>query len=130
MITRKSLNDKKKEKPVEVFKGRKPDPKWNIDRLEDAVQDGKLMVDVGEEVIVIRPRDGKLQKSLCVVKSIDNGLVATYDETRGQFYSFPLVGLEKYDIVIKKSLNGRSRAVKETLDVSVVNEEANVGSLT
>jgi hypothetical protein len=103
MVSRKSLTDKKKDKPVvDIPKGRKPDPKWNIDRLEDAVQDGVFTSKVGDELVIVRPRDGKLQKSICVVKAINDTIVETYDETRGQFYYFSLEGLDKYDVVVKK----------------------------
>lgn len=130
MVVRKSKIDKKEKPTVVIPKGRKPDPHWNIERLEDAVQDGKLMADIGDELIVVRPRDGKMQKSICTVKGLEKDLVATYDETRGQFYSFPLTGLEKYGIVVKKSLrSGRSLSVKQVPDVRPMDEKADVGSL-
>ena len=105
MVSRKPLSEKKKEKPEDAGPPlRKPDPKWNLDLLPDAIQEGKFTAGVGDEIVVVRPRDGKMQKSLCVVKNVLPDRVETYDETRGQFYTFPLVGLEKHGITVKRTL--------------------------
>lgn len=102
MVVRKQLKDKKKEKPVsDEHKSRKPDPRWNVNALPDAIQDGKFLAKVGDEVIVVRLRDGKMQKSVCIVKEIEGEKISTFDDTRGQWFSFTTVGLEKYGIQVK-----------------------------
>jgi hypothetical protein len=113
MVARKTLKDKKKEKPEsDAPKAKKVNYKWNLDALPDAVQDEKFIGSVGDELVVVRLRDGRMQKSLCTVTSIESENVHTFDETRGQWFVFSPVGLDKYGIVVKKSL--KEKKVSDT----------------
>lgn len=100
MVSRKSQVDKNTKDEKQP---RRREKKIDTSKLEDAVQDGKFTGSVGDRLIVVRPRDGRLQQSVCLVKSFDDRYVETFDETREQFYTFPLVGLAEAGVVVKKT---------------------------
>lgn len=67
--------------------------KLDIEKLQDAVVDGKLVVSVGQRMIVERTtwKKGKCipTLSMCVVKSIEDDVtVYLMDETRQQIFVF------------------------------------------
>lgn len=103
MVTRKSLITKEKDKKlIEVPPGRKP-PSIDLSSLENAFNDGTWNVPIGEEIIVERRLDGKRQKSLCIVKKIDDsGVVHVWDETLDRWFLFDPPSLEKNGILVKK----------------------------
>ena len=70
--------------------------------LPNAIEDGKLIASVGDELVVTRPSSGKMQRCICSIKSINGVSVETFDMTRGQWFIFETVGLDKYGIVVKK----------------------------
>jgi len=78
--------------------------------LPDAIEDGKLIANVGDEIVVTRPSSGKMQRCICSIKSINGISVETFDMTRGQWFIFETVGLEKYGIVIKRLTSKKSDA--------------------
>ena len=103
MVTRKlSSKDKKKEKPqVECPPVRRFDPKRSFSTLQDAVQDGKFLGREGVELVIERLRDGKRQRTICVVKEVNGSKVDTYDYTLGQWFTFTCEDLEKHGVVVK-----------------------------
>lgn len=113
MVARKSQVEKKKTKTTsEEVKSKKVDPKWNVDLLPEAVQDGKFVGNVGDELVVVRMRDGRMQKSHCVVTGITGSNVDTFDNTRDQWFTFSTTGLEKYGIVVKMALRSEVSSSK------------------
>lgn len=114
MVARKSLNEKKKEKKStdDTPKVKKSNPKWNVDLLPDAIQDGKFIGNVGDELVVVRMRDGKMQKSHCVVTGIEGTNINTFDNTRDQWFTFATAGLEKYGIVVKMAIRSEVSSSK------------------
>jgi hypothetical protein len=70
---------------------RKPKIKFDFNKAENAIVDGKLIVSIGEKIVVQRERNEKKQISLCIFKGLEpNGDVTLWDETVSQFYSFNL----------------------------------------
>jgi hypothetical protein len=80
---------------------RLPNPKLDLSRLLDAVIDGVFTVPVGGELLVVKKRDGKMMRSLCVVKKIGEDTIDTFDETKQQWFSFELSKLSQHDVIIK-----------------------------
>lgn len=70
--------------------------------LPDAVQDGKFIANVGDEIVASRVRDGRHLKCVCVVKEIEGTRVNTFDMTVEQWFTFNVEDLDKFGIVVKK----------------------------
>lgn len=105
MVARKSLIEKPKKKDSEFVDERKVSSKLNVDSMDDAVVDGKFVGSVGDELIVVKPRDGKIQKSICTVKKIEGEEVYTWDETKNQWYIFACSGIASGNVIIKRFVN-------------------------
>ena len=68
---------------------RAPKIKFDFDKAENAIVDGKFIIGIGEKVIIQRVRLEKKQVSLCIFKGIEkNGDVTMWDQTVSQFFSF------------------------------------------
>lgn len=101
MVTRKTGFSKAEEKKqVEVPKGRKPEP-GKLDDLEDAFRDGVWHAPVASEIIVERKMSGKRQRSLCIVKKVEENLVETWDETLDRWFLFNPIDLVKGGVIAK-----------------------------
>ena len=104
MVVRKSQFGKDSTKSTEkasfASKGRKP-PRVNLNELEDAYQNGIWLVPVGGELLVEKKTDGKVQKSVCLVKKLEEGLIHAWDETFERWFLFNVASLEANNIVVK-----------------------------
>lgn len=101
MVARKTGFVKSQEKKlIEAPRGRKPGP-GKIDALEDAYRDGAWTVPIGGDVIVERSMGGRRQRSICVVRKIEERLVETWDETLDRWFSFNPADLEPNGILAK-----------------------------
>lgn len=89
-------------KKKSVDNERKPLPKVDAASLSDAIVEGKFLAEVEERLIVERLRDGKMKKSLCIVKKIEGDNVHAWDDTRDQWFIFNVAGIEKHGIVMKR----------------------------
>jgi hypothetical protein len=101
MVTRKTgFSAPKEKKLIDVPRGRKA-PSVKIEDLSDAYQDGKWTVPVGGEIVVERKLSGKRQRSLCIVRTVSDNLVETWEETFDRWFSFNPAELEKGGVVVK-----------------------------
>lgn len=101
MVTRKTGFSKVEEKKqIEVPKGRKPDS-GKLDDLEDAYKDGMWRAPVSSEIIVERKMSGKRQRSLCIVKKVEENLVEAWDETLDRWFLFNPIDLVAGGVVVK-----------------------------
>jgi hypothetical protein len=101
MVARKSNIKKDKEKPEIVDTSRKPSKNLKVKALPDAIEDGKMTVPVGGELIVSRQRSGRQHHSICVIKSIEGDKIETWDATLEQWFVFNIPGLAQYGIEVK-----------------------------
>lgn len=81
---------------------RKVNSKLKIESLIDAIVDNIFTGNIGDELIVVKQRDGKIQKSICTVKKIEGEEIHTWDETKNQWYIFSAEGVLKHGITVKK----------------------------
>ena len=81
---------------------RKVNSKLKIESLIDAIVDNIFTGNIGDELIVVKQRDGKIQKSICTVKKIEGEEIHTWDETKNQWYIFSVEGVLKHGITVKK----------------------------
>lgn len=105
MAARKLLSEKSKKKDLGHVDEKKVNPALNVDSLEDAIVDNIFIAEIDDKLIVVKPRDGKLQKTSCVVKKIEGNEIHTWDETKNQWYIFSVEGVLKHGIVVKKTKN-------------------------
>lgn len=104
MAFRKSLVQKPNDKDrnlIQVPKGRRPHQKQDISKLQNVIVEGKLAVPVETEIIVEKKRDGKVQRSLCIIKKIEENMVSAWDETNDQWFLFNPETAEKNGVIIK-----------------------------
>lgn len=104
MVFRKSFSQKSNDKDknlIHVPKGRKPHQKQDISKLQNVIVEGKLAVPLETEIIVEKKRDGKVQRSLCIIKKIEENMVSAWDETNDQWYLFNPETVEKSGTIIK-----------------------------
>lgn len=90
MATVKKNNEKKsaEKKPRAP---RKEKVKANIDELDDAVVDGKLVVPLRGRVLFERKAGVKTEIHLGYVHTVSDGAVNIWDETINQFFVFNLL---------------------------------------
>ena len=93
----------KKEKSIVVPSPGKTPPKVAIDSLQDAVVEGKLTVDPGAEILVVKRADGKESvATLCTVMKVEGDLVSTWDETQSKWYCFSASNVGDHVVAIKR----------------------------
>lgn len=102
MVARKSLIEKPKKKDLGPVDEKKVSSRLNVDSLENAIVDGTFVAKVDDRLVVVKPRDGKLQKTSCIVKKIEGNEIHTWDETKNQWYIFSVEGVLKHGITVKK----------------------------
>lgn len=92
VIKRKLLVEEKPEKSkVEGPKPKKVKKSLKVESLPDAVVEGKLVAEVGSELIASRYKDGKDRLVVLTLKKVDeDGLVHAWDETAQQWFNFNL----------------------------------------
>ena len=103
MVARKPLISKSKEKEVPTTLPKKVNAKLNVEGLQNAVVDGMLVVPLESEVIVVKSVNGKVQKSSCIIKRIEENTVHAWDETLERWYLFNPTEVEKKGLIIKIS---------------------------
>ena len=92
MVARKSLIEKPKKKDLGPVDEKKVSSRLNVDSLENAIVDGTFVAKVDDRLIVVKPRDGKLQKTSCVVKKIEGNEIHTRDHSEKTFQVIPCTG--------------------------------------
>lgn len=91
-----------KEKP-KFKEPRKPRTKIDVNRLTDAVVEGKWTVELGQDFMVSKKVSGKQHQSICTFKGMLNeNTVNSWDKTLDRWFAFSLDELEKFGIVVKK----------------------------
>ena len=102
MAARKVQKTKAKEKkPRAVSTSTKVGANVDIDALEDAVVDGKIVVPVDSKLLTVRTYSTEVMKCTCIVKRIDEDLVSCWDETMEYWYCFNPSQIHKHNLIIK-----------------------------
>lgn len=103
MAIRKPLIEKPKKKELPHVDERKVNKKLDVNSLPPAIVEGKLVVPLETEIIVVKPYNGKTQRSICTIKKIDDDTVSAWDETLNRWYLFNPAEVEGRGVTIRVS---------------------------
>lgn len=82
-------------------KERKVNKETDIESLPPAIVEGKLAVPIDTEIVVVKPHNGRTQKSICTIKKIEDDMVSAWDETLSRWYLFNPAEVEGRGTVIR-----------------------------
>lgn len=123
MSNAKKILDKRAEKPPREARVKKV--KVDLNKLPDAIVDGRLVVPVGGNVVFQRTLNQRTAIHEGHVFSVDvDGSVMVWDQTRGQFFGF---NINQQLPVMKAASEADVVSSQEGLNVVAVDKECGVG---